>query len=118
MNDILTILFKKLVWYNLIEAVLERLFVSMPLLAWGPIGVVVSWIVTSIGEQLFKALQTSIDVTAIKLKNVEAQKEWERTSIRLWFIAEDEGINSEKFKQAREYEKEAFSKFVRFNVAR
>lgn len=105
-------------WDNLVEAVLERLFISMPLLAWGPIGVVVSWCITSIGEQLFKTLKVSVDITAIKLKNVEAQKQWESASVRLWFIAEDEGINSEKFKQAREYEKEAFAKFVHFNIYR
>lgn len=105
-------------WDNLIEAVIKRLFINIPLLAWGPIGVVVSWIITSIGEQLFKTLQVSVDLTAIKLKNTEAQKQWESASVRLWFIAEDEGIESEKFKQAREYEKEVFAKFVHYNVFR
>lgn len=111
-------LFKALVWNNLIKAALARLFLAVPFLGWGPIGVVVSWVVTKIADKLYDELEMIVNLQAIALKNEIHQREFDRASMKLHIIAREKGTASSEFKNAREHAKESLSQFVRFAPAR
>lgn len=110
--------FKELLWDHIVRATLTKIFVKVPLLGWGPIGYVISNLVFKYSDELYSALSFFIEVKLIVLKNKKLQQEYAAASLRLRQVALSSGIESVEFRKARDEDKDALSKFVRFDVAR
>ena len=67
MNEVA--IFKELVWDNIIKGVLANLFKNIPLLGWGPIGMVITHYAFVFADQVFSSVQTFIAVNHIVLRN-------------------------------------------------
>lgn len=106
-------IFKSLVWDNLIEAGLNLFFIQYPFLKTWPFGPLISYVTKMFGDQLFTALKLAIDIEAILLINAAHREAYERASLELKIIAYDEGIESQKFLEARDGAKKALSHFTR-----
>lgn len=111
-------LFKTLVWDNLVGAALQWLFVTIPFLAWGPIGAVVTWIVMKFTDKFYAMVKLFISVELIVFRNLEFGKTYAAAQINLKQIAGEKGIDSQEFKDAHVKEKQALSNLVKFDPAR
>jgi len=110
MND----LFKQLVWDNIVEAVVARIFLSIPALGWGPLGVIVSFVVSLIATKLYEVLKLSINLQMIVFQNAAHLKAYVEASSKLREIAQSKGIDSAEFRSARNEDKKRLSEFVQF----
>ena len=104
--------FKDLVWDAIVKAALARLFAAIPWLGWGPVGILVSWVVGHFAEKLYGAMALAIDFRLIAYRNEQHRQAFETASVTLKIIARDQGIDSEQFQKAREAHAKALSKFV------
>lgn len=111
-------LFKDLVWGALVKAAITRMFAAMPALAWGPVGVFVSWVVAKFADRLYEHAKEYVALETIAFKNLKLEKEFDRRLVMLRIIERESGINSDAFKKGREDAKKALSDVVRFDVAR
>lgn len=109
-------IFKDLIWNVLVKAALGRLFAAIPLLGWGPIGLIVTWIVSHFAEKLFDHMHEWIDFKMIFFKKKELQQAFDGEVLKLQGIFDEKGMDSDEFKAQREKSKEALSKFVKFNI--
>jgi len=107
-------IFKQLVWDALVKAALQQLFLAVPLLGWGPIGYVVSWIAVYFTDKLYAVIKLVVDLEVIVLRNEIHKKEFAGAAVRLKLIAKAKGVDSEEFKKARDEQKEALSRFIQF----
>ena len=107
-------LFKSMVWDTIVAAALRQLFVAVPLLGWGPFGVVIGWLASFFGNKLYALIRLSIEMEAIVLKNRAHQEAFRKAGLVLKIIAQDKGINSIEFKAARARHQKALAEFVRF----
>ena len=107
-------LFKSMVWDAIVKALIARLFVIVPFLGWGPIGLVVTWGLTLLAEKLYSAIKLFINLEMIVLRNAEHERAFTRAGSELYLIARDKGIESEEFGRAREEHKVALAAFVSF----
>jgi len=108
LNEILRILAKEV----LVPLILKRLIAQLPFLGWpiiGPIAsIALNWIVGKVVDEL----ALFIDFTAIAFRNDKARREFDRAGIALSIIAEQKGVESNEFKEAREQYKNALSDLV------
>lgn len=111
-------LFKDLIWESLVKAAIAKLFVAMPALAWGPVGVFVTWVVTKFADRLYEHAQEYIALETIAFKNKKLETEFSRRMVVLRIIERESGLDSDAFRKGREDAKKALSDFVRFDVAR
>jgi hypothetical protein len=107
-------LFKALIWDNLVKAAVGRLFAAVPILAWGPIGYVITWVATHFADKLYDSVKMAIALEAIAIRNEAHRRAYDRASVALKIIAQDKGINSPEFREARDANKRALAEFVRF----
>lgn len=111
-------LFKQLVWDTLVKAALQRLFLLVPFLGWGPIGTIITWLVLKYADQLYDAVALYINVELISYRNIEFGQTYAAAEMNLKQIAADKGIDSQEFQDARTVEKQALSNVVKFDPAR
>lgn len=111
-------LFKDLVWNALVKAALSKLFAAVPLLGWGPIGFVITWIATRYADELYDGIKLFINIELIAFRNKEFEKMYANASVKLKIIAKDHGIESEEFKNARVQNRKSLEDFARYNGAR
>lgn len=107
-------LFKDLVWDLLVKAALSKLFAAIPWLGWGPVGILVGWIVGMLADYLYDAVKMTIDLQVIAFKNEQHRREYDKAGVTLKLIARDKGIDSPEFKAARDENKKSLSRFVTF----
>lgn len=108
--------FKGLVYDNAVEAGLAALFAYAPFLAVPPLKQGLSYIVKLFADRLFEVIRIGVDIGAIQLRNAEAQRAYLHASVKLKLVARAKGIDSPEFRAAREEDKRAFAKFVRFGA--
>jgi len=106
--------FKDLVWDAMVRVALQALFSAVPWLGWGPIGVVVGWIVGMVANYLYSSVKMAIDLNAIALKNEEHRRAYDDAGVKLKLIAKDKGIDSPEFRAARDDHKKRLAAFVKF----
>jgi hypothetical protein len=110
-------LFKDLVFDTLVKAALQRLFSLVPLLGWGPLGMVISFYLTKFADLLYSGVKEFVEVESIPIKNEALRKEFDRASVKLKIIAGGKGIDSPEFREARNADKENLLKLVTVNRA-
>lgn len=114
MNE--TAIFKELIWDNIIQKVLANLFKSIPLLGWGPIGMVITHYAFVFADQVFELVHTFVAVNHIVLRNKEHQKAYDKATIGLKLAYDAYGGNSNEYKVERKKRNEAMSKLIVFNI--
>lgn len=107
-------LFKDLIWSAVIKAATQALIKAIPFLAMGPMPMIVGVIVGIVGDFLYAQLKDVYSFHSISIVNEQHRKEFDSASLKLKLIARDKGIDSDEFKTAREAQREALSRFVRF----
>ena len=105
-----------LVWTAIIKLVTERLFSMIPFLAWGPLGILTSFVVGKLMEWAYEAMKLAVDLQVIRFNNEAHQRAFDTASVTLKIIARDKGINSLEFKEARDAHKKALAIFVKFSA--
>lgn len=109
-------IFKDLIWdpvFRLGEGYLEGVapFFALPIVRTLEEGVI-----NEISDYIFSNLALIIDVTAIRLINAAHQSAYDTASVELAIVAQESGIESDAFKQARDAAKVALSNFTRLPV--
>jgi len=104
--------FKNLLWDSFVKATLFKLFTAVPLLGWGPFGMIITFFVSKYSNQLYEAVKYMINVELIVLKNYEAKKSYDIARIKLSILYHSKGQDSQEFKDAREIHKNILSNFV------
>lgn len=110
--------FKDLVWDSLVNAAKTKLFAAFPILAWGPVGIITNYVILKYADQLYDFVKEFVDVSLIKIKNEQFQREYDRASVSLKILARTAALDSDEFKEARHAHRKALSKFANFDVAR
>lgn len=109
-------MFKDLVWDNAVEALRVIIFTRAPYLNFWPVKQIISAILTSFSDKLYSSIVLVADISLIKFKNEQHKRQFEAESIRLAVIAQNKGIDSQEFKDARQAAKIALSRFTRFDI--
>lgn len=105
--------FKVLVFDTLIKAAIKRLFIMVPLLGWGPIGILASFLIQKFADMAYEEAKEAIIMNAIKFKNEAQQNAFDKEFIKLKHIektASKEELNAE-IKKAQD----RMASFVRYN---
>jgi len=109
-------IFKDLVWRALVKLAISQLFKAIPFLAWGPIGLVVSFFLTKFANYLFDAVKEVIDLQIIVFSNEKLASEYAAAALTLKEIGQALGVDSEEFKNARQKHKESLAKLIQFGL--
>lgn len=108
--------FKTLLWDVLVKELLQKLFVALPFLSYGPLGALITKVLTYATNGLYDSVKLTVDIEQIVLKNAAHQKEFDRASVELKLIAQQKGSDSEDFKKARLAHQAILAQFVRFGA--
>ncbi len=79
MND----LFKSLVFDVLVKAAIQRLFILVPLLGWGPIGYIVSFYLTKFADLGYQSAKEELTFGLIKFQNAAHQAAFDKEFVKL-----------------------------------
>ena len=110
-------LFKTLLWDTLVQAGVSRLFLIIPWLGWGPVGVLVSFIITKFADIMYEGLKMSVNLEVIAIRDERLKLAYNDAAVRLHIIAKDKGIDSKEFKDARNDHIKKLSDCVRFDIS-
>lgn len=109
--------FKELILDNLIKASLRRLFLKIPLLGWGPFGIIITYFANKYAELFFEEMKMVVAIEKIKITNSEFESAYARASLKLHITANNYGTNSPEFKRIKHEAKEALATLVQFDIA-
>ena len=84
----------------LVEAALKKLFAAFPVLAVGPIGWFINWVVMKYAVILMGEINGAIHMQRIVLKNKKLHSFYADSQFKLHVIAKQKGIEAEEFKNA------------------
>lgn len=104
---------KSILWDLAVKEAIRRLLAAWPLLAWGPIAPVVTWILTKIADKVFAELEKFAVTEGIRLRNNAHNLDFDRAALALQIVADSFGPDSEEFKRERENAKLRLSRLVR-----
>lgn len=107
---------KELIVDKLVEASLQRLFLAVPILGWGPFGIIITYFAKKYAEILFNEMKYHVMVQKIKFVNASFQKEYHTKSLNLKIISKNCGPDSTEFKEAKNEAKKALKNLIHFNV--
>jgi hypothetical protein len=105
-------LFKSMVFDKIVKKMIQSLFAKIPFLGWGPIGTIVSMLLTKLANALYEALAMYIDFQIIAFKNKKLEEQFTTASVELYSAANQYGIDSAEFEMARKANDDAFFKFI------
>lgn len=109
-------LFKDLVFDQIVEWSLKELFSLWPFLGWGPVGLIVTHVITKYSEIFYNRLKGAIILQKIYFKNVDLQKAFDHESVKLKIISDSFDENSPEFLEAKENAKKVLSDFVHIDL--
>lgn len=109
-------IFKDLIWDLMVQAALKKLFELVPFLGWGPIGLIVGFIVGKVGDWLYENLKMFIAFEVIVIRKEALAKEYAAQALSLKQIALANGIDSDAYKAQREKSKLALRDLVHFGA--
>jgi hypothetical protein len=109
-------IFKDLIWDNLIRAGKAALFSAAPWMSVWPLGPMINLLIDMFTDKLYEGLRLAIDLEAIVFVNEAHRRAYDKAAVTLKILAQEKGIDSPEFKNAKEYAKADLSKFVRFGT--
>lgn len=107
--------FKDLVWDPLIAAGEGALFTAIPVLNAPVLGAIDDGVIKLVSGWLFDQLRLLMDVTAIQLKNSAHQSAYESASEQLAVIADEQGVTSDAYVEARKTALADLARFTRLS---
>lgn len=107
--------FKATVWNNAITALKTAIYTAVPALNIPVLSSIVSGVINLFAGKLYKYLVLQVDIGAIRLTNTRYHYEYVQASKKLLAIANNQGIESDEFKKARDEAAIALSHFTRIN---
>lgn len=110
-------IFKDLVWDNLIEAGLAKLYLALPFLNIWPINSFINYIVKTYSDALYELMDETVDVGEIILRNENVKEVYGTEAVKLKIIAKNKGIDSKEFKDARIKSREKLRAAIRIKSA-
>lgn len=105
--------FKELVWDVVVRAILAKVFLAVPALGWGPFGIVISWLIDTFTDEIYRSLKHSLVLEEIRFANEEHKRVFNKSIVVLRIIAREKGSDSKEFQNAKAEAKNALSRFVR-----
>lgn len=106
-------LFKQLVWDPVIASGEASLFLAVPILNAPVLGTLDNAVIQEISQWLFNQFRLFMDVTAIPLLNSAHQATYDRASEELSILADEKGVDSDEYLQARDRALADLSQFTR-----
>ncbi len=115
-------LFKSLVWDNIVKMAITRLFSFLPgFLVGGPIGLflrpIITGFIVKFTDQLYEFLRLTINFQMIVFKVEDLERKYTEAGVELASIANEKGIDSPEFAEARKANDEAFYDFVEYQFS-
>lgn len=107
---------KELIVDKLVEASLERLFLAVPLLGWGPFGIIITYFAKKYATLFFEEMRDIITIEKIKITNESFEKEYHKKSLKLKIISNNYGVDSPEFQEAKNEAKESLKNLVQFDI--
>lgn len=104
--------FKTLVWDLVVEAALQRLFLYVPLLGWGPIGMIVRGLAIRFADRLFVELHDNITDYKFKFRNEEHRLAFEKSMFVLHVIDNDPLVSEKEREDALKQARADLAKYV------
>lgn len=104
-------LIKVLLFDTLIKAAIKRLFIMVPFLGWGPIGIVVSFLVQKFADMAYEECKESLIMSTIKFKNEHHQAEFDKAFLKLKHI--EKTATQKEIEDEIRKAQDALAKFVR-----
>lgn len=108
--------FKPLIYDNLVDLAIKKLFSLIPWLGWGPVGAVVSFIIQKFATELYKLIKEWIDLEKIAFRNQELKTAYVNASFALTAVASKYSPDSKEFKNERENHKKHLAALVLWNI--
>lgn len=109
-------LFKSLVWDNFVKMAISDLLTALAISATGPLGWIITSVVTMFANKLFAAFAMFADISTIKLRNAIHQSQFDNASQMLGITLSEYGPNSKEFEDAHAKEQQAFYNLITIKV--
>lgn len=104
--------FKQLIWTPMIKAGEVWIEGAVPFLALPVVKTLDEMAIEALTDAIFNQVVMLIDVTAIKLINVELQSKWASVSQTLAIIAQEQGVTSDVYQKALKEAADDFTAWV------
>jgi hypothetical protein len=107
-------LFKTIIWNSFTKLAISELLASLGIAA-GPLGWIVTQVVTLISDRIYAVASMLLDLGTIKLRNAIHQAQFDNASEKLGIIAAEYDTTTPEFQKAHQDEQTAFYNLVSFN---
>ena len=108
-------LIKKVVWDEfIVEAAVSKVIAAVPFFAWGPMPVIVGFIVRRVGEFMYQEASNSLQEFSIEFTNEVRKKSVSKAVVTLKAIGASKGLDSKEFQNALENARKEFSSFNQY----
>ncbi|NDC22513.1 MAG: hypothetical protein EBZ49_00060 [Proteobacteria bacterium] len=111
MND----LFKELVFDVVIKEAIRRLFLAVPFLEMGPIGYIVSLLLTRFADSLYEYQKTVVRFYKFEFVNSKNQKQFDQEMKNLQTLQKNPNATPEEINEAIQKAKERLADLVRYS---
>lgn len=78
--------FKVLIFDVIVKAAIKRLFLAIPFLGWGPIGILASFLIQKFADMAYDEGKEALIMSVIKFKNEIHQAEFDKAFLKLKHI--------------------------------
>ena len=109
-------IFKALIWDMLVRGAISKLVLKVPLLGWGPIGIILNHFVFKFTDIMYEAANDYVELEKIFIKNKAIESKFSEASFSLKSISLRYGQDSEEFKNARNKFKTELAIIARINL--
>ncbi len=110
--------FRELVWDNLVAAALSSLYAAHPILGWGPIRMLIEYVVDRFGDALYGVLKEFMNLREIAFNKAEDRALFDKASVTLLILEREKGLESKEYKNAREHGKQTLAKVIDLRARR
>lgn len=108
--------FKELILDSLIKAALKKLFTAVPILGWGPFGMIITYFANKYGEMFYEEMKKIVIIEKIKITNASFEDKYHKASLKLKLFSEEFGTNSKQYKEVKNEAKKALADLVHFDI--
>lgn len=112
----LELFFKELIFDNLIKASLQRLFLKIPLLGWGPFGIIITYFANKYGEIFFEEMKTIIVIKKIIITNSAFESAYHKATLKLKVYSQNYGVDSVEYQRVKDEAKKSLADLVQFII--
>ncbi len=109
-------LFKELILDKLIKASLGRLFSAVPMLGWGPIGIIITYFATKYGELFYEEMKLVINMEKIEITNSSFESAYHKAGVKLKLYSEQYGVDSAEYRRIRNEAKKSLADLIQFTI--